>query len=157
MMKIDDKEEMSNTYRKPELVKDLTEKLDLVLHIGSTLIPETFFFGLFEGNSSGFLERRDTAVADAGVCTGHILDQVLWADKISNTPAGGIEGLAGGTDGQGSLVQLRRQCGNSRKGDIEETVIDLIRQNDQVVLNAEVADALELFSGENFANGVVPI
>lgn len=146
-----------NTHRKTELVKDLTEKLDLVLHIGSTLIPEAFFFSLLKGNSSGFLERRHTAVADAGVCTGHILDQVLRANKISNTPAGGIEGLAGGTDGQGSLVQLRRQSGNSRKGDIEETVIDLIRQNNQVVLNAEVADALELLSGEDLANGVVPV
>lgn len=145
------------TYRKTKLIKDLAEQLDLVLHVRSALVPEAFLLSLLKRNSSSFLERRDTAVADAGVSTGHILDQVLGANEISDTPTSGVERLAGGANGQGTLVQLRRQGSNSREGNIEQTVIDLIGQDDQVVLHAQLTNALEFLPREDLANGVVAI
>jgi hypothetical protein len=143
------------TYRETELIKDLTEKLDLILHVCSAFVPEALLFSLLERNSSRLLERGDTAVADAGVCTSHVFDQMFGANEIPNTPAGGIEGLAGGADSQSTLVQFGGQGSNSCERDIKEAVVDLIGQDDQVVLHAQLANALQLLAREDLADGIV--
>lgn len=145
------------TYRDTELIKNLTEPLDLSLHLRSALVPEACLFGLLKGDSSCFLQRRYAAVADAGVCTGYVLDQVFGSNQVANTPTGGVEGFAGRAHGQGTLVQFRRQCPDSRERDIEQTVIDLVGQNNKVVLHAQISDALEFLTRENLAHGVVSI
>jgi hypothetical protein len=145
------------TYRDTEFIKHLAEARDLVLHVCPALIPETLLLGLLKGYSGGFLERGHTAVADAGVSTSNVLDQMLGSDQVSDTPASGIEGLAGGAYGQSALVQLRREGSNSGEWNVEQTVIDFIRENNKVVLNAKVANTLEFFAREDLADGVVAV
>ena len=115
------------TYRDTKLVKDLTEPLNFTLHVCAALVPEALFLCLLESNSSGFLERRHTAVTDTGVCTGHVLDQVFRTDEVPNTPPSGVEGLAGGAHSQSALVQLRGQSSDSSVGNVEKAVVDFIR------------------------------
>jgi hypothetical protein len=145
------------TYRNTELIKDLTEAGNLVLHICSALIPEALLLGLLKGNGSGFLERGHTAVTDASVGSSNILDQMLGSDQVSDTPASGVEGLAGRAHSQSALVQLRGEGSNSSEWDVEQTVVDFIREDDKVVLDAEVTNALELFAREDFPNGVMAV
>jgi hypothetical protein len=143
------------TYRDTEFIKHLAEARDLVLHVCSALVPETLLLGLLKGYSGGFLERGHTAVADAGVGTSNVLDQMLGSDQVSDTPASGIEGLAGGAHSQSTLVQLRGEGSNSGEWNVEQTVVDFIREDNKVVLDAKVTNALELFAREDLADGVV--
>lgn len=145
------------TYRDTELIEDLAEPLNFTLHVCSALVPEALFFCLLESNSSSFLERRHTAVTDTGVCTSHVLDQVFRANEVPNTPTSSIEGLAGGAHGQSALVQLWGQGSNSSVGNVEEAVVDFIRQDDKVILDAQFTNALELFAREDLADGIVPM
>ena len=142
-------------YRNTQLIKDLTEALHLLLHIIPTLIPESHLVSLLESNSSSLLERRNTAIADAGVCASHILDQMLWSDEITNTPSSGIEGFTSGTHREGTFIQLGGKSCNSGERNVEETIVNFIRQDDQVVLDTEVTNAHELLFREHFADRVV--
>lgn len=144
-------------YRDTKLIKDLTEPLNFTLHVCAALVPEALFLCLLESNSSSFLERRHAAVTDTGVCTSHILDQVFRADEVPNTPTSGVEGLAGRTHGQSTLVQLWGQSSDSSVGNVEEAVVDFIRQDDKVVLDTQFTNALELLAREDLADGVVPM
>jgi hypothetical protein len=146
-----------STYRDTELIKDLTEQLHLLLHLIAALVPEANLVCLLKGHSSGFLEGRHTAVANAGVCTSNVLDQMLRSDQIAHTPASGVEGLTSRAHSEGAFIQLGGQGGNPRKRNIEQAVINFIRKDNQVVLDTEVADTLELFLGEDLAKGVVAI
>lgn len=134
------------TYRNIELVKHLTEELHLLLHLRPALVPEAGRVGLFESDGSGLLQGRHAAVADARVRAGNVLDQVLGANQVPDTPPGGVEGLARGADGERALVQLGRHCGDAGEGDVEEAVVDLIGEDDEVVLDAQVANALEFLT-----------
>jgi hypothetical protein len=82
---------------------------------------------------------------------------MLRSDQISHTPASGVEGLTSRAHSQGAFVQLRGQGGNAGERNIEQTVINFIRKNNQVVLDTEVTDTLELLLGEDLAKGVVAI
>lgn len=63
---------------------------------------------------------------------------------LTDAPAGGVEVLAGGPDGEGQALNLGGQGGDPGEGDVEEAVVDLVGQDDDLVLDAEVADLLEL-------------
>lgn len=104
------------------------------------------FVCLLERNSCRLLERRNTAVANTSVCSGNVLDQMLGSNQVTNTPAGSIEGLARRSHGKGALVKFRRKSGNSSIRNIEKAVIYFIRQDDQIVLDAQVTDTLQLLS-----------
>jgi hypothetical protein len=109
-----------------------------------------------KGNGCCFLEGRDTAVADAGVCTGNVFDQMVGSNEVADTPASSVEGLSGGANCERSLVKLWFDGGNSSKRNIVEAVVDFIREDDEVVLHSEVTDAFEFFVREDLADGVVP-
>lgn len=83
------------------------------------------------------------------------LDQMLRPDEVADSPASSVEGLARGADGQGALPELRGQRCDPGERDVVEAVVDLIREDDDVVLDAEVADALEFLAREDLADGVV--
>lgn len=103
------------------------------------------------------MQRRHTAVANAGVCTSNVLDQMFRSDQIAHAPASSVEGLTSRAHSEGAFVQLRGQGGNPGEWNIEQSVINFIRKDDQVVLDTEITDTLELFLGEDLAKGVVAI
>lgn len=74
--------------------------------------------------------------------TSDVLDEMLRPDEVPDTPTGGVESLAGGTDSQGALVELRGHGPDSCEWDIKEAVVDFVRKNDEVMLHAESANAL---------------
>ncbi len=75
--------------------------------------------------------------------------------KLTDTPSCGVEVLAGRSNGERQVLNLRRQCRNSREGRIVEPVVDLIRENDDFILDTEVPYALKLILGEYLADRVV--
>lgn len=143
------------THGDLEFVKDFAETLHLLLHLSPALVPETDLVRLLEGNGGSLLEGRHTAVADAGVRAGHVLDQVLGADEVSYSPASGVKGLACRADGESALVELGRQGSDSGERNVVEAVVDFVGKDDQVVLHANLSDALQLSAREDLANGVV--
>lgn len=146
-----------STYRDTELIKNLTEQLHLLVHLIAALVPEANLVCLFKGHSSGFLQGRHTAVANAGVCTSDVLDQMFWSNEVSHTPASGVEGLTSRAHSEGAFVQLGGQGGNPSKRNVEQAVINFVRKDNQVVFNTEVTDTLELLLGEDLAKGVVAV
>jgi hypothetical protein len=143
------------TYRNVKLIEDLAEPLHLPLHLFSALVPEALLVCLLKSNGRCLLQRRHTAVADAGVSTGNVLDQVLGSDQVADAPAGGVEGFACGADGERPLIVLWLHGGNSGKWDIVETVVDLVGEDDEVVLHGKVTDAFEFIARENLPNRIM--
>lgn len=143
------------TYRKAKLLENLAQTINLAPHLLTTLVPETNLVGLLEGDSRSLLEGRHAAVADTGVGGGNVLDQMLGADQEANTPTRGIECLSGGTNGQCTLVQFGRQGGNAGERGVVETVIHLVRQDDQIVLDGDLTNAFQFSTGKDLANGIM--
>lgn len=75
--------------------------------------------------------------------------------RRTNSPSGGVKVLAGRPDRQGDLLDLRGEGRDAGKGDVEQAVVDLVRQDDDLVLEAEVGDSLQLLAREDLADGVV--
>ena len=121
------------------------------------MIPEPFLVCLLERNGTCFLKRRHTAVADSSVGSRYIFDQMWGSDEISNSPASGIESLSCRADRESALVQLRGHCCNALERNVIETIVHLIREDNKVVFQAQIANSLELFLVENLANGVVAV
>lgn len=82
---------------------------------------------------------------------------MLGTDEVSYSPASGVEGLAGRADGESALVELRRQGSDSGERDVVEAVVDFVGEDDQVVLHADLSNALQLSAREDLANGVVTV
>lgn len=55
---------------------------------------ETYLIRLLEPYGRGFLERRDTTIADARVRCGHVVDKVGRTYKVPHAPPGGVKILA---------------------------------------------------------------
>lgn len=53
------------------------------------------------------------------------------------------------------VVEVRGDSCDSRKGDIVKVVVDLVGEDQKIVFQAEVANALELRLCEDFSYGVV--
>jgi hypothetical protein len=125
------------------------------LHLILALFPETLLVCLLEGDCGRLLKRRHTAVTDTGVRSSDVFDQMLGSDQVADAPSSGVEGLTRRSNGKGALVKFGRKSRDSGIGDIEETVVYLIRQDDEIILHAQITNALELLSGEDLAYGVV--
>lgn len=87
----------------------------------------------------------------------YVFDQMLWSNEVPDAPAGGVEGFASRADGKGALVELWRHGTDSGEWDVEQTVVDFVGEDDKIVLHAEVADALQLVSGEDFPDRVMAV
>lgn len=74
---------------------------------------------------------------------------------LTNSPASRVEVLAGGTDRERQALNFGRQRGDARKRHIVQAVIDLVRQDNDFVLDAEIGNLLQLRFGEDLANRVV--
>jgi hypothetical protein len=144
-----------DTYGNLQLIKDLAEQLHLLLHLILALFPETLLVCLLEGDCGRLLERGHTAVTDTGVCSSDVLDQMLGSDQVAYAPSGGVEGLACRSHGKRALIKFGGKSRDSGIRNIEQAVVYLIRQDDEIILHAQIANALELFSGEHLAYGVV--
>lgn len=144
-----------STYRKTQLVPDLVEAVQLPFHLGLALLPEAALLGLLEGHRRRFLQRADAREADPRVRRRDVLDQVLRADEVADAPAGGVEQLARGADGQRQRRDLRAQRRDAREGHVVQAVVDLVGEDEDVVLDAQVADGLEFVTAEDLADGVV--
>ena len=141
--------------RNAQLVEDGAEPLHLALHLGAALLPEVVFVGLLEADGDGLLQRADAAVADARVRRRHVADQVLRSDQPADAPAGGVEVLAARPDGQGALRDLRGEGADPGERRVVQPVVDLVREDDQVVLDRQRADARELRVRVDLADRVV--
>ena len=128
--------------REVEFLEDFVEAVHLALHFVDGLGPEVVRVGLFEADGAGFLEGGDGGVADSGVGGGDVLEEVGGADEPAYSPAGGVKVLARGADGESELLDLGREGRDAREGDVEEPVVDFIGEDDDLVLDAEVADTL---------------
>lgn len=145
------------TDRNTQLVKNLTEPSDLSLHLIARLLPEPFCFSLLKRHGRRFLQRRHTTIAYPRMRSSNVLNQMRWSDQISHSPACGIERFPGRADGKSAFIQLGGQGGDAREGDVVESVVDFVGEDDNVVLYGEGADAFEFFFGHDFADGVVSV
>lgn len=91
------------------------------------------------------------------MCASNILDQMLGSNQVSDTPAGCIKCLTGGSHGQSALVELWRQGRDSSEGNVIETVVDFVGKNDKVMLNTELSNTFEFSLREDLANRVVTV
>ena len=82
---------------------------------------------------------------------------MLGPNEVPDTPASGVESFACRADGKSALVELWRQSSDSCEWNVEQTVVDFVRENDKVVLYTEIADALQFGFGEDFSDRVVPV
>lgn len=78
--------------------------------------------------------------------TRDVFDEMLRTNEVPNSPASGVESLAGGTHSERTIVQFRRQGANSGERHVEKAIVHFIGQNNQIVLYAEIANALELLA-----------
>lgn len=85
----------------------------------------------------------------------NMLDKFGRAHEPADTPSGSVEVLARGADGDGEALNLGGERGDSRKGNVVQAVVDLVGENDDLVLDAQVANLLKLLLGEDLADGVV--
>lgn len=53
------------------------------------------------------------------------------------------------------VVEIRREGCDPREGDIIKVVVDLVGEDEEVMLQADVADALEFWFCEDFSDGIV--
>ena len=83
------------------------------------------------------------------------LDERSGADEIADAPAGGEEDFAGAADGQGDFSEVGGQSGDAGEGDVVETVVDFVGEDEDFVLEAKVANGGEFGLGEDFADWVV--
>ncbi len=75
--------------------------------------------------------------------------------RLTYAPARGIEVLARRAYGNSNLLNFRRQGCNARKRHVEETVVDLVGQNDDLVFEADIGNLLQFLLVEHLADRVV--
>lgn len=112
--------------REIKLVEHGVEPPHAALHVVDAIVPEPFLLGLLEAHGAGFLQGRGRRVAYARVCRRNVLNEFRRAHEPAHAPAGGVEVLACGTDGDGDLFDFRRERCYAREWDIEQSVIDLV-------------------------------
>lgn len=87
--------------------------------------------------------------------TKEITERKKEKGRRTNAPACGIKVLARRSHRQGDLLDFRRQGSDTGEGDVVKPIVDLIGQDDNLVLEAEIGDPLQLIAGKYLANGVV--
>lgn len=80
-----------------------------------------------------------------------------WANEPANAPTGAVEVFACGTHSECTGGDGRGQSSDAGEGGIGEAVVDLVGDDEDVVLDTDVADGLELRFGENFTDRVVAL
>lgn len=143
------------TYRQTELVPDFVEAVQLPFHLGLALFPETALIGLLERDGRGFLQRADAGEANPRVRRRDVLDQMLWSDQVADSPTGGVEELARAADGESQLCDLGTQRRDARERHVVQAVVDFVGEDEDVVLDAQVANGLQFVAAEHFAHRVV--
>jgi hypothetical protein len=73
----------------------------------------------------------------------------------TNSPPRSVKVLAGRANRQGDVFHLGRQGRDAGKGHVVQAVVDLVGEDDDLVLEAQVGDSLKLLAREYLANGVV--
>ena len=73
----------------------------------------------------------------------------------TDAPARSVKVLTRGPDGERELLKLRRKRRDARERLVVQAVIDLVGEDEDLLLYAQVADALELLPGVDLAEGVV--
>lgn len=89
------------------------------------------------------------------MCGRDILDKVLFANEVSNSPASGIEVFTCRADSESSLGHLGGECCHAGERDVEEPIIHFIREDDEIVLDTEIGYFLEFLAGHHFAHRVM--
>lgn len=143
------------TYGQTQLVPDFVETIKLPLHLCLALLPEAFALCLLERYGSRLLKRADTRETDASVRCSNVLDQMLGSNQVSHSPTGCVEQLASAANCQSKICDLRAKRRNASERHVVELIVDFVGKNEDVVLDAEVANGLQLLAGEHFADGVV--
>lgn len=54
-------------------------------------------------------------------------------------------------------VEVRGEGCDSREGDIVKVIVDLVRKNEKVMIQADVADALKFWFCEDFPDRIVTV
>lgn len=78
------------------------------------------------------------------------------SNQPAHPPARAVKVLARRADSDGEVLDLGGDGGDARERLVVEAVVDLVREDDDVVLDTDRADALELFPAKDLADGVVP-
>ena len=73
----------------------------------------------------------------------------------TDSPACCVKVLARGSDGDCQFLNLRGQSGHSCKRHVVEAIVNFVGQNNDFVLDAQVAYFLELIARVHLADGVV--
>lgn len=84
-----------------------------------------------------------------------MLDEVGGTDEVADSPAGAVEVLARGADGEGAGGEGGREGCDAGERGIGKAVVDFVGKDQDVVFDAEGADGLEFGEGEDLADGVV--
>lgn len=141
--------------RQVQLVKDGVEPRHPALHVRHAFIPEPFSLGLLEPDGTGLLERRDGRVTYPHVCCRHVSDQIGRPHQPADSPPGGVEVLTRRSNRDGNLLHLGRQCRHAGERSIEQSIVNLIREDDDLVLDADICNLLQLLLGKDLSNWVV--
>lgn len=73
----------------------------------------------------------------------------------TDAPARSVKVLARGPNGERELLELGRERRDARERLVVQAVVDLVGQNEDLLLDAQVANALELLAGVDLAERVV--
>ena len=88
----------------------------------------------------------------------YMLDETLIPNNVAHSPPCGVECFPDRTNGKSVAGDRRAQSGDTCEcgGEMKEFV-DLIRENDNAVLQAHIADFKEFFGREDFPKRIMPI
>lgn len=85
-------------------------------------------------------------------------DEVRWAGRVADAPAGGVEGFADGVDGDGMRRICRGEAGEANEfRAVGEVLVYFIGEDDEVAFDGDVPDGGQLVGGEDFSERVVPM
>lgn len=73
----------------------------------------------------------------------------------TNSPSSGIKVLARRSNSERQFLDFRRQGCQSGEGNIVKAIVDLIRKDNNLVLDTEVTNLLQLILGEDLADRVI--
>ena len=143
------------THRQAQLVKHFTKPIHLSFHLFSRLVPEPLLIGLLEPDRRSFLQRAHARVAYPCVRCSNILDQVGWSDQPTHAPSCSIKVLPRRANGEGERCDFGVERCHACKGDVVQTVVDFVGENENLMLNAKRSNLLQFGGGEDFSDGVV--
>jgi hypothetical protein len=85
----------------------------------------------------------------------NILDQMLRSNQISNSPARSVEQLSSTAYSQRKSRDLRAQRRHASERHVVQLIVHFVGQDENLVLDAKVANGLQLGAAEYLAHGVM--